>query len=152
MNQSQHFVLFNLDEQQYALHLPVVERVLRIVEVSPLPQAPEIVLGMINIQGRILPVINLRRRLGLPEHEIHLSNQLIMVRTSHRSVALVVDFVSGVVERSENEIVPEKRILPGMEYIRGVTLFQDGVILIHDLDQFLSLGEEKALEEAMKKT
>lgn len=149
MNQSKHFVLFSLDEQRYALHLPVVERVLRIVEISPLPRASEIVLGMINIHGRVLPVVNLRRRFGLPEREIHLSDQLIMVQTSHRSVALVVDFVSGVIERSEDEIIPADGILPGMSYMRGVTLFQDGLILIQDLDRFLSF--EEAFDEALKK-
>jgi purine-binding chemotaxis protein CheW len=145
MNQSQHFVSFSLDEQRYALCLADVERVLRIVEISPLPKAPEMVLGMVNIQGRVLPVINLRRRLGLPEREIHLSDQLIIAKKSRHSVGLVVDSVSGVVERPGHEIIPEKEILSGMKYDRGMTLFEDGVVLIHDLDQFISL------EEAMKK-
>jgi purine-binding chemotaxis protein CheW len=152
MNQSQHFILFGLDEQRYALHLGVVERVLRIVEISPLPQAPGMVLGMINIHGQVLPAINLRRRFGLPELGIHLSNQLVVVQTSQRSVALVVDSVYGVVERSEDSIIPVKTILPGMEYIRGVTLFQDGVILIHNLDLFLSLEEVDTVNEAMEQT
>jgi purine-binding chemotaxis protein CheW len=152
MNQSRHFIFFSLHEQRYALRLGVVERVLRIAEISPLPQAPGMVLGMINIQGQVLPVINLRRRLSLPEREIRLSDQLIMAQTSQRSVALVVDGVYGVVERPEDAVIPAKTILAGMEYIRGVMLFRDGVILIHDLDRFLSLEEVNAFDEIMKKT
>ena len=66
-NPSNHIVVFTLDEQRYALHLLAVERVVRAVEVTALPEAPEIVLGVVNVKGRIVPVINVRRRFRLPE-------------------------------------------------------------------------------------
>lgn len=144
-----HLVAFSLDEQRYALPLSAVERVVRAVEVTALPRAPEIVSGVINVRGSVIPVVNVRRRFGLPEREPALSDQLIIGRTSRRSVALVVDAVAGVLEYSEKQAVPAEAIAPGLEYVTGVVKLSNGMVLIHDLDRFLSLDEERALDEAM---
>ncbi len=144
-------VVFTLDEQRYALYLPVVERVVSAVEVTPLPQTPDIVFGIINMQGKVIPVVNIRRRFSLPEREIDLSDQFIIANTSRRTVALVVDTVSGVIESAEGKLIISENITPGMEYVDGVIKLEDGLILIHDLDRFLSLEEEKKLDNALKK-
>jgi len=144
-------IVLTLDEQRYALHLSAVERIVRGVEVTPLPKAPEIVLGVVNVQGQITPVINIRKRFRLPEREMNLSDQLIIAHTSRRTVALVADAVSGVIERSEQEVIAAEKVLPGIEYVEGVVKLEDGMILIHDLNKFLSLEEEQALDNAMKK-
>jgi purine-binding chemotaxis protein CheW len=64
-------VVLTLDEQRYALHLSAVERIVRMVEITPLPKAPQIVLGVVNVQGRIVPIVNIRKRFstGLKSHE-----------------------------------------------------------------------------------
>jgi purine-binding chemotaxis protein CheW len=148
----QYYVVFVLDGQRYALHLSAVERIIRAVEVTPLPKAAEIVLGIINMQGRIIPVVNIRRRFRLPEREIDLSDQLIIANTIKRSVALVVDEVRGVIEQAQEEVVPAEAVLPGAKYVEGVVKLEDGMILIHDLNRFLSLEEERSLDKALKKT
>lgn len=145
-------VVFALDEQRYALHLRVVERVVRVIEVTPLPNAPEIVIGVVNLQGRVIPALNIRKRFRLPDRGLNLSDQLIISKTSRRTVALVADSVSGVVERSANEVIGAGRILPGMEYVEGVAKLEDGMVFIHDLDRFLSLEEEDKLDDAVKNT
>jgi chemotaxis signal transduction protein len=66
MNKSIPLVVFTLDEQRYALHLDAVKRIVRAVEVTPLPKAPQIVLGVVNVQGKVIPVMNLRSRFSLP--------------------------------------------------------------------------------------
>ncbi|HEY8084445.1 MAG TPA: chemotaxis protein CheW [Methylophilaceae bacterium] len=144
------FIVFSLMSQRYALDLSKVEKAVRIVEVSPLPQAPEIVLGIINFHGLIVPVINMRRRFGLPEREIELSDQLIIARTSRRMVGLVVDEVIAAAEYPEQVIAAGENILPGMDHVAGVVKLQDGLILINDLDKFLSIEEEASLEQAME--
>ena len=149
---SDELVVFTLDEQRYALRLAAVERVVRAVEVTPLPKAPEIVLGMINAQGRIVPVVNVRKRFQLPEREVELSDQFIIARTSRRTVALVVDAVNEVVPCPEAQVVAAEKILPGLEHVAGVLKLPDGMIFVHDLDRFLSLDEEQALEAAMEQT
>lgn len=145
-------VVFHLAEQRYALRLSAVERIIRVVEITPLPQAPEIVLGVINVQGRVIPVINLRKRFRLPDRDINLSDHLIIAHTAKRAVALVADAVFGVMERWEEDVTAADRILPDLAYVESVVKLEDGLILIHDLDTFLSLAEEKTLEQAMAPT
>lgn len=152
MNKSNQWVVFTLDEQRYALYLSAVERIVCVVEVTPLPKVPEIVLGVVNVQGRIIPVVNIRKRFRLSERDMNLSDQLIIAHTSRRAVALLVDAVGGVVECSEQEVVGTAKILPGLDYVEGVVKLKDGMILIHDLDKFLSLEEEEVLDDAMSRT
>jgi len=149
MNPANSFVVFTLDEQRYALLLSAVARVVPVVEITPLPKAPAIVLGVVNVQGRILPVVNLRGRFHLPERELRLSDQCIIARTLTRTVALVVDRVSGVLEVSDQAVIAAEQILPSMTYVAGVVKLEDGMVLIHDLDQLLSLDEEEALDQAL---
>ena len=150
MNGSLQLIIFTLNEQRYALYLSVVERIFRIVEMTPLPKAPKIVLGVVNVEGRIVPVLDIRKRFRLPERDVDLSDRLIIVRTSRYVVALAADTVTGVVERSEEEVVAAEKILPGLKYVDGVLKLEDGLVLIHDLDEFLSLDEEKTLEGALR--
>jgi purine-binding chemotaxis protein CheW len=141
-------VVFALDGQ-YALHLRNVERVVRAAEVTSLPRTPDIVLGVINVQGNILPVVNVRRRFRLMEREMEPTDRLILAKTSLRRMALLVDSVTGVIERTEGDVVPANAIVPGTEYIEGVTQLDENILLIHDLDGFLSLDEERALDDAL---
>ncbi len=150
MNRLIRLVSFNLDDQKYALFLSAVLRIIRVVEITGLPKAPEIVLGVINMHGLIIPVFDIRKRFRLPQREIQLDHQLIIGTTSKRTVALLVDSVSDVIDIPEEKIIAGNKILPGMEYVEGVVRTEDGMILIHDLEQFLSLQEEKALHEAME--
>lgn len=142
-------VVFNLADQRYALHLSAVERVVLIAELTALPKAPEIVLGIINVRGCIVPVVDTRRRFGLPAREVNLSDHLIIARTSRRVVALLADVVAGVVQHSRAAITAADQILRNLEYVEGVVKLDDGLIFIHDLDTFLSAVEERTLEQAM---
>ena len=143
-------VVFGLEAGRYALRLAAVQRVVRAVEVTPLPKAPPIVLGVINVQGQIIPVFNLRKRFSLKQRAIEPSNQFIIAATRTRVIALVVDTVVGVIERLEKEILAPASILSDMEYVEGVTKFADGIVFIHDLGGFLSLDEAKQMDEALK--
>ena len=142
-------VVFSLDEPRYALDLLTVERVVRAVEITHLPKAPEIVLGVINMQGQVIPVVDVRKRFRLPEREINIDDRFIISRTSRRLVALVVDDVTGVQKLGNREIVSAKQALPFAEYIKGVAKVEDDLVLIYDLDRFLSLDEEQKLDEAL---
>ncbi|KXS31094.1 MAG: CheW protein [Candidatus Gallionella acididurans] len=149
MKNPHHLIVFVLDRQRYALPLPVVDRVVRMVAVTPLPKAPDIVLGVVNFQGRVIPVINMRQRFCLPEREVALSDQLVVAHTSRRPVALVADAVLDVIACSAQDMIPTENILPRVEYVEGVVKLADGLIFIHDLDKFLSLEEESYLDHAL---
>ena len=77
------------------------------------------------------------------------TDRLIIANSPRRRMALMVDSVTGVVERAEDDVVPAKAIIPRTEYVEGVTKLDDDLLLIHDLDSFLSLDEERALDDGL---
>jgi purine-binding chemotaxis protein CheW len=142
-------VVFALDEPRYALLLSAVERVVRAVEITPLPNAPAIIHGAINVQGKIIPVVNIRERLQLPVREVSCSDQFIIARTQRRNVALVADYVTDIRYIAAHEMENAGHSLPFVEYLHGVVKTEDNLILIYDLDTFLSLEEDRMLDNAI---
>jgi purine-binding chemotaxis protein CheW len=141
-------LVFTLDELQYAVNISAVERVVRAVEITSLPKVPEMILGVINVQGQIVPAVDLRTRFHLPARDMHLDDQFIIARTARRLVALVVDAVVGVRALADHELVSAAQALPCAGYIHGVAKLEDDLVLICDLDQLLSRIEERMLAEA----
>lgn len=142
-------VVFRLDEQRYALPLAAVERVVRAVAVTRLPNAPPVVLGVIDVEGRVLPVLDVRQRFHLLEREVGPSDHFLIARTERRTVVLVADEAEEVIEPRESAFIASARIAPGLEQFPGVVTLEDGLVLIHDLERFLSLDEGLALDERM---
>lgn len=143
------YLVFILDNQRYALHLSAVDSVARMVHITPLSGAPGVVLGVVSIRGRVVPVVNIRQRFNLAARENRLTDQLIFAHTERRSVALVADAVTGVVEGLEHNVVSADTIFPAIKYLEGIIRFEDGLVLIHNLGEFLSLDEEKSLDLAL---
>ncbi|MDA8412821.1 MAG: chemotaxis protein CheW [Desulfobacteraceae bacterium] len=150
-NRFDQLLVFTLEGKRYALHLEAVESVVRAVEVTPLPDAPEMVLGIINLQGRIVPVINTRRCFRLQERELRTSDQFIIVSTARRTLVFVTDAVLDVIGFPSGGAVPSGEILPGMERIEGVMILADGMIIITDIDKILSLDDELLLDDQLEK-
>ncbi len=144
-----HLIIGWLDSQRYALRLAVVERIVRAVEVTPLPRAPEIVQGVVDMEGVVIAVVNIRRRLGLPERPITPNDRFMVVWTQQRRVIVVLDAVQEILEISMEQIMTAAQILPHTQYVEGVVKLPDGLIFIHDLGQFLSLDEEQTLSHAL---
>ncbi|PKL42624.1 MAG: chemotaxis protein CheW [Candidatus Riflebacteria bacterium HGW-Riflebacteria-1] len=142
-------VIFTLGDFRCALPLPCVEKVVRAVEISPLPKAPEIILGVINKSGTLIPVIDIRRRFRFPQRELSIDDRYVIAKTAKRLVALVVDAVDEITELTDEELVPAEADLPFAEHLKGVAKIKGNLIMIYDLDQFLSLDEEQALSSAI---
>jgi purine-binding chemotaxis protein CheW len=147
--ESAHWVVFRLDEGRYALPLAAVDRIVRAVHVTPMPRAPGLVLGAIDVEGRVLPVFNIRRRFGLPERTVDPADHFLIAHTARRTVVLVIDAAQGVFQHAATAATPAANIAPDLEHIRGVIQLDDGLVLIHDLEQFLSPEEARLLDEAM---
>ena len=146
---NKQIVLFSLDEPRYAIYLSAVQRVVQAVEITPLPKAPDIVLGVINFQGEIIPVVDIRKRFKLPAREINIEDQFIIAQTSKRVVVLAVDSVSGVFELENDKVIDAETVFPYTDYISGVAKIERNIILINDLEKFLSLDEEIILDKAL---
>jgi len=131
----QGLVVWTLDERRYGLRVAAVERVLPAMAITPLPGAPPIVCGSVNLQGRIVAVVNMRRRLKLPERDPIPSDRLLLASTPRRRLAFFVDGVQGVVD------------YPAV----GIVELADDLLLIDDLDHLLSLDDEQGLERALSR-
>lgn len=140
-------VLFNLDDLKYAFQLSAVERVVSSVEITPLPKAPDIVLGIVNYQGLIIPVIDIRKRFRLPTKELSLEAQFVIAKTSKRLIVIVVDSVSGVYELGKSQIIDSAEAFPYTVYLSGISKIDSNIVLITDLEKFLTNEEEKILAE-----
>ncbi|MFA7405015.1 MAG: chemotaxis protein CheW [Pelobacteraceae bacterium] len=147
MTRPDQIVIFTLDEQRYGIPLGVVERVVRTVEITPLPGGPGFIHGVINVQGKILPVLDLRRRFGLPERPVELSDQLIIIRCAARSFALMTDTSCEVRECTEQMRTEAAEILPDLPFLAGVIKLPDGLILLQDPEILLSPGETRTFDE-----
>jgi purine-binding chemotaxis protein CheW len=143
-------VVFTVDGQRYAIPLAATERVLPMVALARIPDAPEIALAAVNVHGQVFAVLDVRRRLGLPPRELGPSARLLVATTQTRTVALAVDEVLGVEEVPADEIVSPEAVLPGRGLVAGIALFDDGLALIHDLDAFLTPEEDRSLQHALE--
>ena len=143
-------VVFVIEGQRYALPLSAVERVLPMVAVSPLPKAPAVALGVINLHGAVIPVLDIRLRFSWPPREYALTAHLLVARTRQRTLALPVDEALGVQEVAAEAVTPPDAVLPGIGQVAGIVALTDGLLFIHDLDAFLSLHEERQLTEALE--
>lgn len=143
-------VVFSLDDQRYAVTLDSVRRSIRAIAITPLPEAPTIVLGIIDLEGTVLPVVDIRKRFNHPPRDIRLSDQYIIAETGKRMVALLVDGTTGVIEVEPESYSPASEIVPGLGIVDGVIKLENGLILIQDLDRLLSLEEETAIDLAIR--
>jgi purine-binding chemotaxis protein CheW len=158
MEDISRFLIFMLDHRLFALPLDIVERVERAVEITPLPQVPDIVPGIINYKGAVLPVFDIRPRFHLPQREVEPGDQLIIVKTVDRVIALLVDTVTENIEKPAREVVPPPPdidagdIDAGAAYLAGILKLEDGIALVPDLNKILTRQEDRALAKAMKRS
>ncbi len=148
--QSATLVLFSLDGQRFALPYAQVERVVRAVEITQLPNAPSVTAGVVNVAGTLVCVLDLRQRFGMPGRALRWSDQFIIARTPARVVGLWVDTADIIVELPAERLLPREEVPAESEHIQGVVKLEDGLVLIHDLERCLSAGEEQALAQALE--
>ena len=146
-----HLIVFSIDEQRFALPISVVKRVVRAVEITVVPESPEIFLGVVNMEGDVIPVVHIRKRFDLPKRELELSDRFIIAYTSTQTFAFVVDTINGVFKFSEHQLITGEEFFPSLKrYIVGVIKDEDGMILICNIDSLLSIEEKEVLKATME--
>ena len=141
-----YLVVFVLNDQRYGLPLASVERIIRSVEVTPAPHLPEVVHGIINIRNVVTPVVNLRKRLGLPGKRVTLTDQFIILKTSGKLFAVVVDLVEGVIPWKQEQVVESQRKHPDSDCMATVVVQNGEMILVLDPKKMIPVVEEADLE------
>ena len=142
-------LVFDLDGRLYGLSSDVVVEVVRAVAVSPLPNGPRVVTGVMNLRGRLVPVFDLRVRFGLAPLPIEPSEHFIVADAGHRRVALRVDRVMKLAVVPQADLEPTEAVVSGTEHVSGIAKLPEGIVLIHDLGAFLSEAERATLDRAM---
>jgi purine-binding chemotaxis protein CheW len=144
-------LLFMLEGQRYALPLEEVRELVRAVRLTPLPRAPAVVEGLVDLRGELLPVLDLRRRFRLPARPLSSTDHLVVAQAGTRRIALRVDRAEGLLALEPGMLDTSPRELPGVGYVAGALKLPDGLVLLHDLRTFLSEAEALELEEALVK-
>ena len=137
------FVTFILKDETYGINVMQVQEVLRVTEIAPVPGAPNYVLGIINLRGNVVTVIDTRGRFGLPSTEVDDSSRIIVIESEKQVVGILVDAVSEVVELRSNEIevVPNVGNDESSRYIQGIATREDSLLILVDLNKLLTNEE-----------
>ncbi len=133
-------VTFRLDDEVYGINVMQVQEVLRVTEIAPVPGAPHYVLGIINLRGNVVTVIDTRERLGLDSRERDESTRIVIIEAERQVVGILVDAVAEVVDlrASEIESAPNVGNDESSKYIQGVSSRDGELLILVDLNKLLT--------------
>ncbi|TCK18818.1 CheW protein [Thiogranum longum] len=134
------WVTFRLADETYGINVMQVQEVLRVSEIAPVPGAPHYVLGIINLRGNVVTVIDTRTRLGLATTEVTDSTRIVIIETARHVVGILVDCVAEVVDvaTSEVESAPNVGSDESANYIQGVASRENELLILVDLNKLLT--------------
>jgi purine-binding chemotaxis protein CheW len=140
-------VSFVIDREEFGVEILRVQEIIRLVEITRVPHAPAFVEGVINLRGKIVPVIDLRKRFHLATRDADKDTRIIVVELADRVVGFMVDSVREVIRVDRDVIEPPPDLAIGIDahYITGVAKLDDRLLIILDLDEVLTAEEEHAL-------
>ncbi len=142
-------VSFVVEDEEFGVDILKVQEIIRTVDITRVPKSPEFVEGVINLRGKIVPVIDLRIRFGIAKRERDNETRIIVVELSDRVVGFLVDKVKEVIRVEKNIIEPPPELTTSISsnYITGVAKLQDRLLILLDLDKVLSGEEQEHLSE-----
>jgi purine-binding chemotaxis protein CheW len=143
-------LVFEVGGQKYALPTSDVRELVRAVTITPLPNAPSVIEGVVDVRGRVLPVLDVRARFRLPAKPLDPSDHFIVASAGPRGVILRVDRATHLALVDEASVQPSQTLGPSATYVAGVARLDGGMVLIHDLATFLSAAEAASLDEALR--
>lgn len=137
------WVTFQLEEETYGINVMQVREVLRYTEIAPVPGAPDYVLGIINLRGNVVTVIDTRSRFGLVEGEITDNTRIIVIESEHQVIGILVDSVAEVVylRSSEIDTTPSVGTDESAKFIQGVSNRDGKLLILVDLNKLLTDDE-----------
>ena len=146
----QQLVVFELGAELYGVEIARVHEIIRLQTVTRVPRAPAFVEGVINLRGKVIPVVDLRRRFGLPSAEHTRSTRIVVVEIGDQVVGIVVDGVSEVLRVNTATVEPPSPVVAGIdsEYLHGIAKLPERLVILLDLDRVLAREERSALAAA----
>lgn len=151
--ESSKFLTFQLQDEEYGLEILKVRELMGIMNITPVPQTPPYVKGVINLRGQVIPVMDLRSKFGLPEGEYDQKTCIVVVDVKGMLMGIVVDTVSEVLDIQSNNIEPPPSFGTevNIEYILGMGKVDDEVKILLDIEKVLSSDELTLVENIRTK-
>jgi purine-binding chemotaxis protein CheW len=149
MDKELQIVGFRIGRETYGLPISFVREIVRVPEITAVPNAPAYIEGVINLRGRIIPVVDLRKRFGEKTFELNKKSRIVVVEIEHRGVGLLVNSASEVLRLPPSEIESPRVVFPEGElsYITGVGKLGGRLVILLDLTKILQRGELRPLDE-----
>jgi purine-binding chemotaxis protein CheW len=143
----QQLVVFELAQELYGVEIAAVESIIKLQAITLVPQAPSFVEGVTNLRGSILPVIDLRKRFGLPVEELSKNSRIIVAAINDKKVGMIVDAVSEVLHVPADSVEPAPPMITTVNsiFITGIAKVDQKLIILLDLSKILSIEEKKTL-------
>jgi purine-binding chemotaxis protein CheW len=152
-NQILQLVTFTLGGEEYAVDILKVQEINRMKEITRVPNAPYYVEGVINLRGKVIPVVSLRKFFGLPEEEDRSKQKIMIMDIQGTTIGLIVDAVSEVLRISTNIVEPPPSMTSSVssEFISGIAKLEDRLIILLDMDRLIGKEESANIVEATEK-
>jgi purine-binding chemotaxis protein CheW len=140
-------VSFNIGTEEFGVDILKVQEINRMVEITRVPQAPHYVEGVINLRGKVIPIVDLRKRFGLELKEHDKNTRIVVVDIGGNIMGMIVDSVSEVLRLPASTIEPPPEIVTGVnsEYIKGVAKLEDRLLIFLDLSRVIDAEELAAV-------
>lgn len=145
-------VSFLIENEEFGVDILNVQEIIRPVDITRVPNAPAFVEGVINLRGRIVPVVDLRKRFNMSQRERDKNSRIIVVELDDKIVGFMVDAVREVLRVDTNVIEPPPELAIGIDagYITGVAKLEDRLLILLDLERILSEEEKHHLQPLQK--
>lgn len=142
-------VTFTLGQEEYAVDILKVQEINRMKEITRVPNSPSYVEGVINLRGKVIPVVDLRKKFGLEEKENDEQSRIMIMDIQGITMGLVVDSVSEVLRIPSSTVEPTPPMASNIsaEFIKGIAKLEDRLIILLDMDRLLGKAEETAMIE-----
>lgn len=140
-------VTFKIADEEFGVEILAVQEIIRIMQITTVPRAPVFIEGVINLRGKVIPVIDMRKRFGLPAVERDSQTRIIVMEFDQKIVGFLVDAVSEVLRIPMDTVEDPPPVVAGIgsEYIKGVGKLDDRLLILMDLDRLLGNTDLSAL-------
>ncbi len=140
-------VSFVIGKEEFGIDILIVKEINRITQITKMPNSPDYVEGVINLRGRIIPIVDLRSRLGLPRKESDKNTRIIVLEISGKTIGFIVDAVKEVLRVPDSIMEAPPEIVSGVnsEFIKSVGKLEDRLIIIIDQEKLLTSKEKQEL-------
>lgn len=142
-------VTFKIENEEFGVDILTVQEINRMMNITRIPNAPDFVEGVINLRGKIVPVVDLRKRLSFPRKEYDKNTRIIVVELDGITLGFIVDSVSEVLRLPQSVVEPPPSIVSGVEsdYVEGVGKLDHRLLILLDLKKIFLENEKQGLRE-----